>query len=158
MTAARLWAGLVATWAAAVASLAVVQPRGPVAAPSTAAAIVAGAVAGTVLFAALSVSLPLRGPRVQLAVLILLTAGAEEVVWRRFLLDGVGTRAGTLPALVFTTGLFAFAHRHGRKLHALTGACFGALYLLGGLPAAWAAHAAYDLALAGARARQRSPA
>ncbi len=157
MTAARLWSGLLATWGAAAASLAIARPRGPVVLPSAAAAAAAGAVVGSALFVALSASAPRRCPRAQLALLIVLTAGAEEIVWRRFLLDGLGTRAGPVPALLLTTLLFGFAHRHGRRLHALTGACFGALYLLGGLPAAWAAHAAYDIALAGALARQGRP-
>jgi membrane protease YdiL (CAAX protease family) len=153
LTATRLWIGLVASWAAAALSLLVVQPRWTLAPSSLAGSAGLGALAGAALFAGLARRLPASRPRLPLLAVLAVTAGAEEALWRRLVLGGLANRVGTPLAVVCSTALFACAHRHGRAGHVLTGACFGALYVLGGLAAAWSAHAAYDVAAAAARPR-----
>jgi hypothetical protein len=90
------------------------------------------------------------------AIWTMLNAGfSEETVFRGFLFERLGKllgpRAGArLAILLVTSALFALGHRDqgmtGMEQAAITGLCFGALYLASG--AIWLpmiAHAAFDL-------------
>lgn len=156
MSAPSLWARLAATWIAAgavlllVAAPTVTEPEWR---PSLAAA--AGAAAGLVLFLALGGrARAFAWPRPTTAVVLVVTAGAEEVIWRWFALAELAARSDTLAALATTTIAFALAHGRSASHHLLTGAAFGALFLVtGSLAAAWSAHATYNLSVAAGRAR-----
>jgi ABC-2 type transport system ATP-binding protein len=116
-----------------------------------------GVAAGTLLFAALArrrlpaaafVSEP---PRRLAARTIVLGVKSfhEEALWRALLLGALAAPLGRGGALVASTALFAAAHlgRQGRhaRCHVVTGATFGAVYLMTGrLSAAVAAHATYN--------------
>lgn len=158
MTALRLWLGVAVSWTAAALTIALVPPHGRLDLQGLAITCAWGTAAGLVLFGLVARLAPRVRVRPSLAVVLVVTTGAEEIVWRSLLLRAAAGRAGPVLALVVTTGLFAAAHRNGRRCHLLTGACFGASYLLGGLIAAWSAHAAYDVAVAGATRRARTAA
>jgi membrane protease YdiL (CAAX protease family) len=78
-----------------------------------------------------------------------LAAGLEEAVWRGLVLAGLSIVAGALGALAASAAGFAAWHRRalGRRcaVHVLTGAAFGAAFLLGGLVAAVVAHGVYNV-------------
>ena len=92
-------------------------------------------------------------------------AGLEELVWRWLVLGGLAIAVGPLSALALSTVGFAACHRPslGRRcwVHLLTGAGFGAAFLVGGLAAAVLAHGVYnilvDWAVYAERARVRGP-
>ena len=79
-----------------------------------------------------------------------LAAGAavEELLWRGLGLAALSSLVGAVAALMLTSIGFALAHAPalGRRcsVHLLTGAGFGAAFVLAGLPAAVAAHAGYN--------------
>jgi membrane protease YdiL (CAAX protease family) len=150
MTAQRLWLGIGFYWAAAAAVFAVATPAvahgwtAPVAAA-------AGVSTGVALFVAL-VGQPRRIATGALAVIVVASAGAEEIVWRGLLLGVLSSRAGAVVAVAATSLAFACVHRHGRRGHLLAGVAFGGVCLLsGGLVAPWCAHGTYNLLVAGAR-------
>jgi len=153
MTARSLWLRLASGWLLAAVLLAVAAPAAPVGSWRPPPAIVLGAIVGTALF----LSLGGRGPRPAAlrpatAAVLVLAAGAEEVVWRWFALGELAARAGALPALAATTVLFALAHRPSAAQQLVTGAAFGLVYLgTGALAGAWCAHAAYNLLVASTR-------
>jgi membrane protease YdiL (CAAX protease family) len=92
-------------------------------------------------------------------------AGLEELVWRGIALGGLRALVGPWAALVVSSAGFALWHwpsLRGRcVVHLVTGAAFGAAFLAGGLTAAIAAHALYnvlvDWAVRAARVRPRGP-
>jgi hypothetical protein len=148
MTAARLWGVLAAYWLAAVSAAALVRP--PLAAWPPAVAAATGAITGAALYCAVARA-PTRCPGVAIAAVLTASAVAEELVWRGAVLAWLHGRLGPVVALALSSGAFAWAHAHGRRLHAATGLWFGALYLAtGGLVAPCCAHGIYNLAVAGA--------
>jgi membrane protease YdiL (CAAX protease family) len=92
-------------------------------------------------------------------------AALEEVFWRGAVLGGLRLLVGPLPALAVSSAGFAIWHwpslRWRCVVHLLTGAAFGAAFLVGGLLPAVIAHAFYNLlvdwAVQAERARVRSP-
>lgn len=149
MTATRLWASLGGYWAVAAASV-VAYPGSPVGELPPAPAAAAGALAGALLFAGVARARPRVPRRIAAGATLVLAALAEELVWRRLALGWLVARWPTPAALAGATVLFALAHRRARATQLVTGATFGTAYLLGGLAAAVCAHAAYNLAAAGA--------
>jgi membrane protease YdiL (CAAX protease family) len=150
MTAQRLWVGIGFYGAAAAAVFVLATPavaRGwtaPVAAA-------AGMATGVALFVALA-GPPLRLASGALAVVVVASAGAEEIVWRGLLLGVLSSRAGAVVAVAATSLAFACVHRRGRRGQLLAGLAFGGACLVsGGLVAPWCAHATYNLLVAGAR-------
>jgi membrane protease YdiL (CAAX protease family) len=88
---------------------------------------------------------------------LLAAAVGEEAIWRYLLLGVLRGLAGTSGALAASTAAFAFAHGLGGvravRIHVVTGACFGTVYIASGrLVAAVAAHLAYNLLVVAARA------
>ncbi|MGI8420821.1 MAG: CPBP family intramembrane glutamic endopeptidase [Gaiellaceae bacterium] len=81
-------------------------------------------------------------------------AAGEEVVWRWFVFGGLSPRIGWPAALLVSTLGFAATHVRARTLrpvrvHILTGATFGSIYVLTGrLVAAIVCHAAYNVLIA----------
>ena len=148
MTAARLWLVLSSYWAAAALVAALARP--PLAEWPPALAGSAGAAAGGALFVVASGSSFGRpGPAV--AAVLAVSAVAEELLWRGLALGWLSARAGPILALAASSLLFGFAHPGSRRLHSLTGLCFGSLYLAtGGLVAPCCAHVVYNVAVAGA--------
>jgi membrane protease YdiL (CAAX protease family) len=131
------------------------------------------ALAGAALYAALArgrLRGILRGLRpdrrvVTQGVVFALTATAEEVIFRGFLLAAlvvdVGLPAGA--ALLASAGVFALVHvdAHGRRAavtHLVTGAVFGAVFVTtGSVTAAAVCHVTYNLGVLGAqRSRRRA--
>lgn len=92
-------------------------------------------------------------------------AAFEEIVWRGICLGGLLLVVGPWPALAVSSTAFALWHwpsLRGRcAVHLVTGAAFGAAFLIGGLAAAIVAHALYNLlvdwAVHAERARLRGP-
>ncbi len=92
-------------------------------------------------------------------------AAVEEVVWRGLVLAGLAPLIGPPAALAVSTAGFAVSHLRtlGRRspVHLVTGAAFGAAFLVAGLASAILAHAVYnvlvDLAVRSKRARLRGP-
>jgi ABC-2 type transport system ATP-binding protein len=124
------------------------QPLGSVA------SVPLGVLAGVALFAALARA----RPRVLLTPLALATAivvaGAgmsEEAVWRAFALGRISPTVGAWTAVGLTTVAFAAAHvpmlrARGATVQLVTGATFGALFVVtGSLVACALAHATYNL-------------
>jgi membrane protease YdiL (CAAX protease family) len=76
-------------------------------------------------------------------------AGLEELLWRGLALAALAPALGTVAALAVTSAAFALSHARllGRRcaVHLLTGAGFGAAFLVAGLPAAVAAHTGYNV-------------
>jgi len=156
VTARRLWFGLLAYWLVAAVSLALVHPERREQWPPLVGLIV-GAAAGAGLVVALSGCRPRLPPPGLLPVVIVVSAVAEETVWRRLVLGTLADRAGTTPALVASTVAFALAHRSGRRIHLATGAVFGGLYVTSAsLVCAASAHVVYNLALRGMAPAQRT--
>lgn len=113
-------------------------------------ALSAGLLAG-VLLSSLLARGRARGVPLALAVLLVVVGASEEVLWRGFALGHLAAVAGVLPALVLTTLGFAATHypalgARGVRVHLLTGAAFGAVFVTtGSLTACVAAHALYNL-------------
>ena len=92
-------------------------------------------------------------------------AGLEEVVWRGIALGGLRVLVGPWAASVASSAGFALWHwpsLRGRcAVHLVTGAAFGAAFLVSGLTAAIVAHALYnvlvDWAVRAERVRPRGP-
>jgi membrane protease YdiL (CAAX protease family) len=114
-----------------------------------------GVVVGVLLFVLLARELP-RGPfpkarRGIVAIkglVLVLRSTFEEILWRGIVLGVVGERSGLLPAYALSSVGFAALHAgaRARRVHLVSGASFGGLYLATkGLPAPIAAHATYNL-------------
>ena len=75
-------------------------------------------------------------------------AALEETVWRGLILSGLTLALGTAVALAVSSAGFAIWHAPelGRRcaVHVVTGLGFGGAFLVGGLPAAIAAHTTYN--------------
>jgi membrane protease YdiL (CAAX protease family) len=117
---------------------------------------VSGPLCGVVLFLALTGGrLPRVRPRARPRALTMrwlslgVLAAFEEVVWRGLVLTGLALALGAAVALVLSSAGFALWHAPelGRRctVHTLTGFGFGGAFLVGGLGAAIAAHATYNL-------------
>jgi membrane protease YdiL (CAAX protease family) len=162
MSPRAFWSRIAVTTAAAeTLGFAVSPPRPPAQTPPVA-SVALGAVAGTLLFAALLRRRPVlaqlvSGPSaVGRNLFFALCAANEEVLWRRVLL-GELLPLGGLAALAASSAGFSVAHRRARPLHVVTGATFGTLYLAtGALAACIAAHWAYN-ALVGSLAKRAPP-
>jgi len=146
------------SWAAAGVLLAAARP--PEVGHSWPLTLAAGV--GLVAGAALYTTLARRPPRPTalppvLALVLVVGAGAEEVLWRWFALCELASRIGVVLAIGLTSVTFAGVHRNRNLGHVLAGGVFGAVFVVGGtVVAAWAAHAAYNLLVAGS-ARARVP-
>jgi ABC-2 type transport system ATP-binding protein len=114
-----------------------------------------GVAAGVLLFALLARELP-RGrfpkPRTGIVafkgLVLVFRSTFEEMLWRGIVLGVVGGRTGLLPAYALSSVGFAALHARprARRVHLVSGASFGGLYLAThGLPAPIAAHATYNL-------------
>lgn len=151
MTRNALLLRLGASWATAGALLAAARPPAVGDAWPLAIAAALGLVAGAVLFAALArrrLSWPVLAPSVGLVLVV--GAGAEEVVWRWFALSEVASRLGAALAIALTSLAFAVVHRNRSFGHVIAGCVFGLLFVLTGtVVGAWAAHAAYNVLVAG---------
>jgi membrane protease YdiL (CAAX protease family) len=115
-----------------------------------------GPLVGAALFLALAGGrLPTTWPRGRTRALTFrwlslgVLAALEELVWRRLVLAGLALALGTAAALLLSSAGFAVWHASvlGRRcvVHVLTGLGFGGAFLVGGLGAAIAAHATYNL-------------
>ena len=153
---ALVWVRLATVTALAALLAAVLSPPQPTRRLPVAAATLAGLGAGAALFtAAVRLRRPVRGLGLARPLVLGLCAANEELLWRRVLL-GELLAAGPLAALMVSSAGFAIAHRRRRRLHAVTGAGFGAVYLATGfLGASIAAHWLYN-ALVGTLG-ERSP-
>jgi membrane protease YdiL (CAAX protease family) len=157
MTAWRLWFALTAYGATAIASLLLVDRHSPPGRWPAPAAVAGGIATGWLLFAVLARVRPRLPARLPLACVLIGAAAAEEIVWRRLVLGELAAHVAPLSALLVSSLLFAFGHVHARATHVLTGATFGALYLIsGGVLSGCCAHGAYNLAVAGACSRRGS--
>lgn len=124
-------------------------------------AMLAGAAAGTALFAAVVRGVrPIRcapTPPATLAFLALLALN-EEVIWRRLVL-GEALRGGEIAAVAASTLAFSSMHRVRRATHLLTGLVFGCTYVFtGSVAASVVAHWTYNALVAAALPRARAPA
>jgi membrane protease YdiL (CAAX protease family) len=158
VTPRRLWAGIAGYWTAG-AAVVVTVGAGPAAAWPSALAAATGIAAGIGLFALFARRLP---PRLvlppSLLVVLVLSAAAEELVWRRLVVRELAARASVPAALVGSACLFAFAHGRLRLARLAGGGAFGLLYVAaGGLLAPVCAHAVYNVAVAGAVGPRRRP-
>jgi membrane protease YdiL (CAAX protease family) len=117
---------------------------------------VSGPLCGVALFLALTGGrLPHARPRARPHALTLrwlslgVLAALEEVVWRGLVLSGLTLALGTAAALAVSSAGFALWHAPelGRRcaVHVVTGLGFGGAFLVGGLGAAIAAHATYNV-------------
>jgi membrane protease YdiL (CAAX protease family) len=151
MTKRRLWTGIAGYWLAGAAVVAGVG-AGPASAWPVAAAAATGIGGGLALFALLARRLPSVGGAARpLAFVLVVSATAEELVWRRFVLAGLAGHTSLLAALLASTCMFAFAHGRLRFSRIATGVVFGLLLVAtGGVVAPACAHAAYNLAVAAA--------
>jgi membrane protease YdiL (CAAX protease family) len=161
---ARLWLSISARLGAAAAILAalpsLVEPSA-----STSTAVLAGAATAGALYGGLAVAPRLRSlGRARLAVakagIVCLRSASEEVIWRLLVLGALERAAGWPAALWLSTAGFAISHlpRGGEAVavHAVTGTCFGVLYLATGrLAAPIAAHCLYNLLLLARSERDR---
>ena len=140
-----------------VAALAIAPSVDPIISVGAFAPLV-GIASGAVLFCSLSRrSIPYdglrRAPKRRLlarSLVLSLKSAQEEAVWRGVVLGVIVGTAGRAGALVLSTAAFAAAHlsSHGRLalVHVLTGAVFGAAYVVtGDLTAAISAHIAYNV-------------
>jgi ABC-2 type transport system ATP-binding protein len=135
----------------AAATLLVRLPTAPLRAPlPIPVALPAGLLAGALLSSLLARG-RVRGVPPALAVLLVVVGTSEEVLWRGFALVRLAAAAGVMPALVLTTLGFAATHypamrARGVRVHLLTGATFGAVFVAtGSLVACATAHALYNL-------------
>ena len=152
MSGVQLWLRLTSSWLVAVVLLILVHPARPPVEWSRPGAALAGLCVGTV------VAWMLAGLRTTVspaaAVTLVLTAGAEEVVWRWFALGSLTSLVGPIAALAATSVAFGLVHPRARFQHVATGLAFGGVYLAGGgLTGAWCAHCAYNLLVASAARR-----
>jgi membrane protease YdiL (CAAX protease family) len=154
MTAGLVWIRIAVTCTVAGGLAALTTPGGPGALWPTSDRLLFGVVAGALLFSVVArIAPPLSLPL--LAVLVL-AAGAEEVIWRWFVLGELLTPAGTVAALLASACAFGAVHPGRRVLHTGTGLAFGGVYVLtGSLLAAWGAHGAYNVCVA--LAARRAP-
>jgi ABC-2 type transport system ATP-binding protein len=126
--------------------------------PLGAAAPLAGALAGAVLFAALARSrVRFRRLRIERAPAIVARSAYlsgrsayEEVVWRGLVFGSLLATVGLVPAFALSTAAFAASHYRAQGwrmvVHLATGGAFGGLfYVSGSLLAAVAAHATYNV-------------
>jgi hypothetical protein len=76
-------------------------------------------------------------------------AGLEEFVWRGLVLGGLIAALGAVLGLALSSAGFAAWHwqslGRGCGVHLVTGAGFGAAFLVGGLAAAMLAHGVYNV-------------
>jgi membrane protease YdiL (CAAX protease family) len=156
VTKRRLWTGIAGYWLAA-AALVGGAGAGTASSWPLAAAAGTGACSGLVLFALLARRLPLFGGAAwPVAFVLVLSATAEELVWRRFVLAGLADHTSVLAALAVSTCMFAFAHGRLRFSRVAAGTVFGLLFVAtGGVVAPACAHAVYNLAVAGAATPRR---
>jgi membrane protease YdiL (CAAX protease family) len=163
----------VLTWTWAILLLAVLPPMTAADAGVPAGAeIAAAALAGAALYAALArgrLGGVLRGLRpdrrvVTQGAVFALTATAEEVIFRGFLLAALVLELDlpVVGALLVATVAFALMHvdAHGRRgalTHLLTGLVFGAVFVTtASVAAAAACHVTYNLGVLGARRAPRA--
>lgn len=98
-----------------------------------------------VLFAGALRRRPSRFPSPVASAALTIGAVLEELFWRGLVLGALALAAGAAGALALSSALFAGVHRR-RRLHLVTGAAFGGLYLATGrLLAPVVAHAAYNV-------------
>jgi ABC-2 type transport system ATP-binding protein len=136
----RLVPGLVAGLLALTVGLPHVRaPLGAVWAPLLGLPVAAG------LFAGALRRRPARVPSPPVSIALTIGAALEELFWRGLVLGALTLAAGAAGALALSSALFASVHRR-RRLHLVTGAAFGGLYLATGrLLAPVVAHAAYNV-------------
>lgn len=152
MNGRQLWLRLTASWCAAVACLALLHPPTPSPTWSGPGAALAGIAVGATVACMLGGLRPLVSPAAALT--LVLTAGAEEVIWRWLALGSLAGHVGPLAALAATSLAFGACHPRARAQHVATGLAFGAVYLASGsLAGAWCAHCAYNLVVASASRR-----
>lgn len=156
----------VLTWALAIALLASLSRMDAWLSAPPAVELLLAALAGAALYAALagrSCRGTLRGLRpsrrvATQGIVFALTATAEEVIFRGFLLAALAVEFGVPAgvAVLAAAGVFALMHvdAHGRRAvvtHLLTGCVFGAVFVAtGSVAAAAACHLAYNLGVLGA--------
>ena len=88
---------------------------------------------------------PARLPSPVTTAVLTVCAALEELFWRGLVLGALALAAGAAGALAVSSALFAGVHRR-KRLHLVTGAAFGGIYLATGhLLAPVVAHAAYNL-------------
>ena len=109
-----------------------------------------GAATGGVLYCALALDRPRLGrARPQRTLRLVARAAYEELAWRWLLVGIVLAPLSAGAAIAISAALFAVAHVPGQGwragVHLVTGGAFGVLFLMLGLTAAIAAHAAYNL-------------
>lgn len=154
MTARALWTRMASLSAAAAAVLlSSLDPATVALLPDAGSAgvLLAVAAAGALLIALAGLRLPVSPAT---AVVLVLVAGVEEILWRGFALGEASRYVGTAPALVATSIAFGATHRSAWRQHVVTGAVFGAVFVAtGSLLAAWCCHATYNLGLVAAARR-----
>jgi ABC-2 type transport system ATP-binding protein len=97
------------------------------------------------LFAVVLRRRPVRRPSAVAAAVLAAGAVLEELFWRGLVLGALALATGAAGALAASSALFACVHRR-RGLHLVTGAAFGAAYLVTGkLLTSVVAHAAYNV-------------
>jgi membrane protease YdiL (CAAX protease family) len=155
VTARLVWIRIAATCTVAVALAALAGPDTPASIWPTPDRLLLGIAAGVALFWVVA---RVRPPMsLALAGVLVAAAGAEELIWRWFVLGELLAPTGTATALVASACAFGAVHPGRRLLHVGTGLAFGGVYVLtGSLAAAWGAHAAYNVCVASA-ARYASP-
>jgi membrane protease YdiL (CAAX protease family) len=152
MTAGLVWLRIAATCVVALALAALATPGGPAPLWPTSDRLLLGLVSGIALFAVVARVRPALS--LALVGVLVVAAGAEELIWRWFVLGELLAPAGTAAALVASACAFGAVHPGRRALHAGTGLAFGGVYVLSGsLLAAWGAHAAYNVCVAAAARR-----
>jgi membrane protease YdiL (CAAX protease family) len=147
MTAGPVWIRIGVTCTVAGGLVALTTPGGPEALWPTPDRVLVGVATGLALFWGVArIAPPLSLP---LLVVLVLAAGAEEVIWRWFVLGELLAAMGTAAALLASACAFGAVHPGRRVLHTGTGLAFGAVYVLtGSLLAAWGAHGAYNVCVA----------
>jgi ABC-2 type transport system ATP-binding protein len=126
----------------------------------------AGAAAGLLLAVVLAGRLRVPAPHpsrlrrlLLLGAVVVVLSASEEVIWRGFVLGRLTDVIGLVGAYAASTVGFALAHREraAAPTYLLLGAAFGGVFLAtGSLPAAIAAHAAYNLLVLLALEERRS--
>jgi membrane protease YdiL (CAAX protease family) len=151
VTAPAFWSRFALATALSLILIATLAPPRPELRIPALTGVVAGVVAGALLYATVAKrrpALPLQLPGTLARCFVLgLAAANEEVLWRRVIL-GELLHSGAAAALAGSTLGFALAHRARPGLHLGTGFVFGGLYLAtGALGACIAAHLTYNLCL-----------
>ena len=122
-------------------------PRPPLSLPSAAPL---GIAVGMALYAALARRRP-QPLFTPVAGVVAAVGVSEEAIWRAFALGRIAPVAGAAAAVAVTSAAFAVTHipllrLRGAAVHVLTGATFGALFVVtGSLLACAAAHATYNV-------------